>query len=348
MAQTAVFDGHNDVLYRLWTAGGDDPVGAFLNGNGHGQLDMPRMRKGGMTGGLFAIFAPSGGALPDDDDNLNPPLAPKVPQAKALQVMLEMAQLLTAFAQASAGAFRVCTSAAAIRATMAEGAIAAVFHIEGAEGIGPELAELDQLYAMGLRSIGPVWSRPNIFGHGVPFRFPSSGDTGPGLTDTGKAFIARCNALRIAIDLSHLNEKGFWDVARLSNAPLVASHSNAHAVCQASRNLTDDQIRAVGQSRGIIGLNYANGFLREDGRWSGDTPLSDMLRHLDHLVKIAGEDCVGLGSDFDGARIPDVINDVAGVPALIDAMRAHGYGETLIAKIARDNWLRVLDETWGG
>jgi membrane dipeptidase len=167
------------------------------------------------------------------------------------------------------------------------------------------------------------------------------------LTDAGKALIKRCNALRILVDLSHLNEKGFWEVAELSSAPMVATHSNAHAICASSRNLSDDQIKAIGESGGMIGLNFANGFLRADGRWASENGLDSMLRHLDHLLSLAGEDHVGLGSDFDGARVPSQIGDAAGVPNLIQAMRAHGFGEALIGKIASENWLRVLERTWG-
>ena len=114
--------------------------------------------------------------------------------------------------------------------------LAPVLHIEGAEAIDPNFELLDVLYEAGVRSLGPVWSRPNAFGHGVPFRRPSSPDTGPGLTDLGKELIGACNRLGILIDLSHLNERGFWDVAAISNAPLVATHSNAHALSPHSRN----------------------------------------------------------------------------------------------------------------
>jgi membrane dipeptidase len=225
--------------------------------------------------------------------------------------------------------------------------MAAVLHIEGAEAIDAGLRSLEVLHAAGLRSLGPVWSRPNIFGHGVPFRFPSSPDTGPGLTAAGKDLVRFCNERQIAIDLSHLNERGFWDAAEISNAPLIATHSNAHALCASSRNLTDTQIAAIGKSGGMIGLNYANGFLREDGKWNADTPFETLLRHLDHMIAIAGEDSVGLGSDFEGARIPAVIGTVLGLPAFQEAMRAHGYGAAKIRKICFENWLRVLERTWG-
>jgi membrane dipeptidase len=343
-----VFDGHNDVLLRLWSKKAGDPVADFLNGDGEGHLDLPRMVKGGFAGGFFAIFVPS----PQDEDfhddeDLNPPGAHEVGQFAAFSATVNMASLLFRIEEASGGRLKVCRSVADIRAAVAEGKIAAIFHIEGAEAIDAELKALDVLHKAGLRSLGMVWSRNNVFGHGVPFRFPSPPDTGPGLTEAGKALVRRCNELKILVDVSHLNEKGFWDVARHSTAPLVATHSNAHALSASSRNLTDEQVRAIGASRGMIGLNFANGFLRADGRWGSENGLDTMLRHLDHLMKLAGEDHVGLGSDFDGARIPSQIGDAAGLPRLVEAMRAHGYGEELTKKLCSENWMKVLERSWG-
>ena len=225
--------------------------------------------------------------------------------------------------------------------------IAAIFHIEGAEAIDEDLDTLDVLYRAGLRSIGPVWSRPTIFGEGVPFVYPSDADIGGGLTDPGKRLVKRCNALRIMVDLSHLNMQGFWDVARLSDAPLVATHSNAHAICPHARNLTDDQLRAIADSDGMVGLNFATAFLRADGKMLSDVPLTQMIRHLDHLISILGEDRVGLGSDFDGAVVPNDLDSAAGLPKLRQAMVNAGYNEALIAKLCHENWLRVLEQTWG-
>jgi membrane dipeptidase len=347
MSHIPVFDGHNDVLLRLWMKAGGNPAADFLNGDGEGHLDMPRMKAGGLAGGFFAIFAPAESQILPDDDDVNPPLAGTVEQGRALRKTMEMAALLFQIERQSQGRFKICRNAAEIKSCLAQGVMAAIFHIEGAEAIDGKFRSLDVLYESGLRSLGPVWSRPNIFGNGVPFRFPSSGDTGEGLTEVGKDLIRYCNERRILVDLSHLNEKGFWDAAKISTAPLVATHSNAHAISKSSRNLNDDQIRAISDSGGVIGLNFATGFLREDGRWRTDTGLDIMTRHLDHLMGIAGENCVALGSDFDGARIPERIGDARGLPHLIDAMRDRQYGEKLIAKIAQENWIDVLERTWG-
>jgi membrane dipeptidase len=344
-----VFDGHNDTLLRLYQSKDTDVEKLFIEGTQGGHIDLPRARKGGFAGGMFAIFPPpvekaKRSAVPPAPSD-NEPLPPELPRTDALTSTIAMASIL--FRLERAGALTVCRSAGDIRAAMAKDSIAAVFHIEGVEAIDPELTLLDVLYEAGLRSLGIVWSRPNAFGHGVPFRFPSSPDTGPGLSDAGKALVKACNQLKIMIDLSHLNEKGFRDVAALSDAPLVATHSNVHALCTHSRNLTDWQLGAIRETGGMVGLNFATGFLREDGRMNSDTSLDIMVRHVDSLLQALGEDGVGLGSDFDGAMIPAVIGDVAGLPKLIDALTARGFGGALIEKIAYRNWLNVLERTIG-
>ncbi len=345
------FDGHNDILLRLWRKPAPERLRAFVGGDGEGHLDLPRMLKGGFGGGMFAIFVPS----PDfstadalmDAPSYDVPPPPPLDRAHALAVAREMAGLLADMADASGGRMRLCLSASEVRAAMAAGAVAAVMHMEGAEAIGADLDGLEAFHALGLRSLGPVWSRPTVFGHGVPFRFPSGPDIGPGLTDAGRALVKACNGLRIMVDLSHLNEAGFWDVAKLSDAPLVATHSNVGALCAASRNLTERQLHAIRDTGGMVGVNFATSFLRADGRKNPDTALAVMLEHVDALIAALGEDHVGFGSDFDGATIPRAIGDVAGLGALRAAMLARGYGAALIDKLARENWLGVLARTLG-
>ncbi len=345
-----VFDGHNDALLRLLGSKAADPAKLFIDGAEKGHVDLPKARKGGFAGGMFAIFPPplpgtrrkSSVATVNDD-----PPAPELDRAEALRTTIAMASIMFRLERQSEGAFAVCRSAGDIRAAMARDAIAAVFHVEGAEAIDTDLAMLDVLHAAGLRSLGIVWSRPNAFGYGVPFRFNATPDIGPGLTAAGKALVRACNALRILVDLSLLNEKGFRDVARISDAPLVATHSNVHALCPHSRNLTAWQLGAIRDSGGMVGLNFATGFLRDDGRMTPDTGLEIMVRHVDALLEALGEDGVGLGSDFDGAMIPAAIGDASGLPRLIEAFRARGYGKKLIEKIAWRNWVGMLEKTIG-
>jgi membrane dipeptidase len=347
-----IFDGHNDALLRLHRHAGANAVTAFLQGEDKGHLDLPKAQKGGFAGGLFAIFVLSPRKNSSSGETPSLPISseaapPVVDTTEAQRVVFAMAALLFRIERESQGRLRVCRNVDDIERCLADNVLAAVLHIEGAEAIDANFEVLDVLYAAGLRSLGPVWSRPNAFGHGVPFRCPSSPDTGPGLTDLGKALIGACNRLRILIDLSHLNERGFWDVAAISDAPLVATHSNAHAISPHSRNLTDRQLAAIGQSGGFVGVNFASSFLRPDGRQDKDTPLELMIQHMEHMLEHVGEDGVGLGSDFDGATIPAALGDAAGLQNLVQAMRKRGFSEPLIEKLCFRNWLRVLGRTWG-
>ena len=345
-----IFDGHNDVLLRLWENAhtGADPVAEFIGGTQDGHIDAPRARKGGLAGGFCAIYIPTPGGYPprvvDANGHYSIPMVGALEQPAALAAALEMAAI--AFRIERAGGWSICRSTADIRAAMAAGRFAAVLHIEGCEPLAEDLSTLETLYAAGLRSLGPVWSRHNRFGHGVPFAFPASPDSAPGLTAAGFDLVKACDRLGIMIDLAHITEQGFWDVAQASTAPLVATHSNAHTLTPISRNLTDRQMDAIRERKGIAGLNYATTMLRPDGLENADTPLSDMVRHIDYMVERMGIDCVAIGSDFDGATIPAAIGDAAGNQALVEALGAAGYGEDDLAKLCRENWLRLLKTVW--
>jgi len=346
-----VFDGHNDVLLRLFKSASADVVSDFLNGEDAGHLDLKKARSGSFVGGFFALFAPpekptaTGPRTADEKPPQRSP-APLTMDAARNSVVGELA-ILTKILRAAPSEAALCLTASEVKSAIATNRLAVVLHLEGAEAIDPDLNFLHVLYAAGLRSLGPVWSRDNIFGHGVPFRFPADPDIGDGLTEAGERLIRTCNDMKILIDLSHINDKGFWDVARLSTAPLIATHSNAHALCPASRNLTDRQLDAIRDSGGMVGLNFATAFLRPDGAMKSDTPVDVMVRQLDYLIEKLGEDHVGIGSDFDGAVVPAAIGSAAGLPVLFDALRAHGYSEPLLTKIGASNWLDVLARTIG-
>ena len=348
MRPTPIFDGHNDTLLRLLSS--SDPVATFGDGDG-GQLDLARARRGGLRGGLFACFVPSD--VPPDAgfsltaDGYEVPMPDPPSQAHALLLTEAMLAGAHRLETERPGEVAICTTVAEIRRCLDADTLALVPHLEGAEAISEDGNGLEDLCRLGVRSVGPVWSRRNAFGCGVPFRYPGTPDIGPGLSAAGLSLVRKCNALGIMLDVSHLNAAGFWDVARTSRRPLVATHSNAHAVCPKPRNLTDDQLRAVRDSGGLVGVSLSVSELRPDGHNDADTSLAVVLRHMDHLLGFLGPTGVAIGSDLDGGAVfPAAIGDAAGLPALVEAMTEHGYDECLLRRICCENWLDVLDRSW--
>jgi len=346
---TPVFDGHNDTLLKLEIEAAAGRERSFFERSRRGHMDLPRAWEGGFAGGLFAMFVPS-----NPGQDFSRPFNPKDPanyaeldQQEALEFTHRLFARAIRLERDSDGRMKICRSASDIRSAMEKGQIAMSLHIEGAEAIDSDFHALEIFHAAGLRSLGPVWSRKNIFADGVPMAFPSSPDTGPGLTDTGKALVKACNDLKILVDLSHITEKGFWDVAKVTRAPLVASHSNAHAICPSARNLTDRQLDAIRESGGLVGLNFHVAFLREDGHHRSTTGLDTIVRHAAYMVERLGEDHVGLGSDFDGCLPPSDLCDVSRLPRLLKAFQEAGMSLEVIEKIAWRNWLGVLERTQG-
>jgi membrane dipeptidase len=346
--KVAIFDGHNDAVQHLaeYREGGRD----FLIRSEQGHLDLPRAREGGMIGGLFAMFAgpehPREGGVTRTADGYEVRLADPLDPAYARRTINAQLSALETMVARAGGNIRWARTVDEIEAAREDAAFAIVLHLEGAEAISADLAGLEQLYARGLRSLGPVWSRPNIFGHGVPFAYPRSPDTGPGLTDAGKGLVQACNRLGIMVDVSHLNERGFWDVAAISAAPIVATHACAHVICRATRNLTDWQLDAVKASGGLVGFNFSVSEVRPDAQRDPDIPIETVVAHLGYLVERMGDDHVALGSDFDGALMPLPVRDASHLPNLIQALRAHGFDDATLRKIAFDNWMRVFRQSW--
>lgn len=349
-----IFDGHNDTILSLTQTGR-----SFFERAGAGHIDLPRAREGGLGGGFFAVYIRDPGveetAVTDpaqaelvlrkygDEKNWPEPMSLEYAQSAALGYLGR----LLALEQASAGRVRIVRTSAELQQCLVAGVFAMVLHLEGAEPIDPDGYALDVFCAAGLRSVGLTHSRRNRYAQGVPFKFPHSPDTGPGLTDAGKQLVRQLNRRRVMVDLSHITEQGFWDVAAITDAPLVATHSNAHALTPSPRNLIDRQLDAIRDSRGVAGVNFHVGFLRADGARDRDTPIVHMVEHIDYMIERMGIDCVALGSDFDGAIIPAEIGDAAGLPRLMQALAARGYRHEDLRKLAHGNWVRVLRETWG-
>jgi len=162
----------------------------------------------------------------------------------------------------------------------------------------------------------------------------------------GKRLVKRCAELGIAVDLSHINANGFWDVARVLDGPLIASHSGVHALCEYTRNVTDDQLDAIASSGGLVGINFDVGSLREDGGDDEDTPLSKIAEHARYIADRCGVDHVAFGSDFDGATMPRDVPDASAYPRVLAALEAAGFESDEVDRIAWRNWRRVLAEAW--
>jgi membrane dipeptidase len=336
-----VIDGHNDVLTRLHDDGAADDA---LLTDGAATITVPSARAGGLAAGLFAVLPPTGGEwVARTPGAWEIPYSPTVPWEEAARTVGALGARLQRLLRACDGAIRLVRDTADLDACLAGDGLGVIFHMEGAEPIDADLDALEVWYAAGLRSLGPVWSRANAFGHGVPFRFPATPDTGPGLTDAGIKLVRRCAELGIAVDVSHLNAAGFWDVAREYDGPLIASHSGVHALCPSTRNLTDDQLDAVD----LVGINFDTGSLREDGADDADTPVELIAAHARYVADRCGVDRVALGSDFDGATVPAGVSDASGLPRVLEALGGAGFGAPEVDQIASGNWRRVLAAAWG-
>ena len=239
-----IIDGHTDYLLSLSMTGR-----SFLEESSEGHVDLPRARKGNIGAMISAVF-----------------IRNEFLPAHALIQTLRAVDLLKRTVDASDGQMEIVTSHEQLVRCLNDGVFGAILHYEGAEAIDPEFVVLRLSYELGLRSLGLVWSRPTIFAEGV-----GPENHGKGLTGLGRDLIRHCNEMGILIDVSHLNEPGFWDVIETSQKPFVASHSNARAICDHERNLTDRQIKALAEKGGLMGINYAVGFLVKGAQRSDQT-----------------------------------------------------------------------------
>ena len=237
-------------------------------------------------------------------------------------------------------------TAADILQNQRAGKVSAILTVEDGVTLAGQLENVDEYYKKGVRMVALTWNWENSLGH------PQNRDPALhalGLKPFGLECVRRMNELGIAVDVSHLSEGGFWDVARCSKKPFLASHSCCRALCDISRNLTDRQIRAVADSGGVVGLNYCNAFLHPTSPLFRDdfTAISELLRHLRHLVNLAGAEGVALGSDYDGIESELEWGGCAGQQRFVEAI-VRQFGADTAEKITHKNALRALGDIWGG
>ena len=219
---------------------------------------------------------------------------------------------------------------------LARGLRGAVLSVEGGAALGGRLEQLEHLWQEGVRMMTLTWNGVNELGSGS--------DSQMGLTPFGREAVARMEELGIIVDVSHLNDPGFWEVARMARRPFIATHSDSRAVRAHSRNLTDDQFQVIRDMKGLVGINFCTMFLADVEE--GDTRVTpeQLMAHILHLLDLGGEDCIALGSDFDGATLPAFLEGTQSLGDLREVMLAAGLGEALTDKIcfqnAMDFWKR--------
>jgi len=252
------------------------------------------------------------------------------------------------------GQFRICHSSAEAHAAKKAGETAIFLSLEGAEPLQNDIQLLRIFYELGVRGLGLVWSRRNFIGDGAFFTKTRQGRRG-GLTSFGVELIEKAETLGMFIDVSHLNDEGFWDVMDIATKPVIASHSNCRELAGTMRNLDDKQIEAIAEKGGVIGMNSVNKFILEE---ESEVTVSHFIDHVDHIVEVGGIDHVGIGFDlcdsfvnFLNVERPletyDVIKTHAGLGEFTAGLITRGYKENEIIAILGGNFLRVFNEILG-
>jgi len=313
-----VFDGHCDTILEIMNH--KRTLGKRAS---TGHLDIPRMKEGGVDVQFFAVFI---------EDIYKPD--------RSLKRTLQLIDCFYKEIEKNQDDILLVTNYNQIEEVNSAGKIAAILSIEGGEALEGDLGVLRVLYKLGVRLLTLTWNQRNQIADGI-----GESRTGSGLTKFGLKVIDEMNRLGMLIDVSHLSETGFWDVIKRSKAPIVASHSNCYALCPHLRNLKDEQIKALADKGGVIGITFVPNFLTQEKR---KTTVGDVVKHIDYLVEKVGVDYIGLGSDFDGTGgLPLGLEGVDKVPNITGELLDRGYKEKDIKKILGENFLRVFKEVVG-
>jgi membrane dipeptidase len=290
----------------------------------HGQIDIPRISDGGVNCLIFAMY-------------VNPQYSSR---------LLRLLQMLDKFQreiEENKETITIVTNYKEITETIEKEKIAALISVEGGEPLEGKIESLRTVHRLGVRSLTLTHFPRNRLEDG------SGADSGSHLTEFGKEVVQEMNKLGMIVDISHLNETGFWDVIELTKDPILATHSNCKALCDHHRNLTDEQIRAVSETGGVLNLSFCGSFLKSGIDFSDKASLEklkvdDWLDHLDHAVDLVGSEHVGIGSDLDGGCGFPGLDDITKFPSLTQGMVSRGYSDKEIKRILGENNMRVFKE----
>lgn len=307
-----IVDFHCDTLYLIQKDNRD-----ITKKNDKGHIDLIRLDEGMVHLQVFATF-------------IEPEYVRKDAATKTLKMIDKLYQLME-----KTDKIKLILSGRDVEEAKNESKIGALLSIEGGEALEGDLALLRMFYKLGVRAMTLTWSLRNDLGDGI------LGSSDYGLTSFGKDVIKEMNRLGMIVDVSHLNERGFWDAINICEKPLIASHSDCKALCRHPRNLSDDQIKAIAAKGGVIGINFCPDFLRDDDNAS----VEDVLDHIEHIVNLVGVEHVGFGSDFDGIeKTPFGLDDAASFPKILDGLKKRGFKDDEINSISHDNFERIIKE----
>lgn len=311
MKQISVFDAHCDTISRCWR----EYEGLYANS---GMISLERTAGFAQYCQFFALWTADGyTGYPLGGDSVE----------RAYHALLRCFK--DQMARNSEKIVQCRTAGEAERANR-QGKAAAFLAVEGAELLGCDPARLDEAAAEGVAAINLTWNHANALSGS------SKEEPERGLSPLGREFVAKMEDLHILVDVSHLSEAGFWDVAELARRPFIASHSNAKLVWDHTRSLTDGQINAIIKNQGVIGLNFYEEFV-------GGSRDLDMVRvHLDHLLELGGEKTVALGGDWDGCDTIADLPAIDSLPRLYEHLLHHGYRETVVQDLFYNNLMRVV------
>lgn len=317
-AQFPVIDGHIDTLLALSYQGNR----LFHEKSDKGHCDLPRMQEGGVLGALFAVY----------------PAKTRRNLIQGIDAWLKLVY------NPSNELYHVKTTDD-FEIAHSENKIGAVMHFEGAGGFNKDHQLLRIAYHIGLRTLGLCHANKNKFASGVMFEGKQH-ETG--LSELGKDLVIDAQSMGITIDASHLNDLSFWDLMEVTTKPIIASHSNSRAVCGHLRNLTDEELKAINERHGTVGINFGALFLDSTvtKETKDDLTIEVFKKHIDHMVEVTDINIVAIGSDFDGTMIPNCLNDASYLPKLWQYLLDHGYSKSDLEKISHKNLLRVFKDTW--
>ena len=319
-----VWDLHCDTLSELRKAEHAGRPKSFAQNDLH--IDLEKLQKGDYLLQCFAAFVNLGDKTPGAD-----------PMVTALEEIDQFKRIMAAYPEKIAPVY----TAADIRRNAAAGKISGMLTIEEGACCKGSVGVLRRMYELGVRMMTLTWNHENELAS--PQRNPGGvlvPQTEKGLTGKGFEFLAEMERMHMIVDVSHLGDDGFWDVVKYCDGPFVASHSNARAVCNHTRNMTDDMIRALADKGGVMGLNFCGDFLNPNGK----SRVEDMVRHAKHIINVGGSDILGLGTDYDGIDGDLELDHCDKMPLLAQEMERQGFSTQQIEKIFHGNVLRLYRE----